>query len=185
MPLLFARCTSPSLVACLVANLCAIVLDYAARQKVGGINLTYGYLMQFPVLPPSAYAAAAAWSGGQSLADWLRPRVLELIYTSWDLQLFARDLGYDGPPFRWDPDRRFHLRCEVDAAFFHLYGISREADVAYILDTFPIIRGTEQRQCGRFLTKERVIEAYRVLMARSPEGGHEARLGPKDSVANA
>ena len=34
---------------------------------------------------------------------------------------FARDGGYDGPPFRWDEERRFLLRCELDAAFFHLY----------------------------------------------------------------
>ncbi len=51
----------------------------------------------------------------------MRPRVLELTYTAWDLAPFARDLGYDGPPFRYDPERRFHLRCELDAAFFILY----------------------------------------------------------------
>jgi hypothetical protein len=27
----------------------------------------------------------------------------------------------DGPPFRWDEDRRFLIRAELDAAFFHLY----------------------------------------------------------------
>ena len=52
---------------------------------------------------------------------------------------FARDLGDDGRPFRWDPQRRELLRAELDAAFFHLYGMSRE-DAEYILDTFPILR---------------------------------------------
>ncbi|HOH60541.1 MAG TPA: hypothetical protein PLI73_06470 [Candidatus Cloacimonadota bacterium] len=33
----------------------------------------------------------------------------------------ARDLGYDGPPFIWDEERRFQIRCELDALFFHLY----------------------------------------------------------------
>ena len=28
--------------------------------------------------------------------------ILELTYTAWDLQPFAQDCGYDGPPFRWD-----------------------------------------------------------------------------------
>jgi hypothetical protein len=28
-----------------------------------------------------------------------------------------RDCGYEGPPFRWDEERRFLLRCELDAAF--------------------------------------------------------------------
>jgi hypothetical protein len=31
------------------------------------------------------------------------------------------DSGYAGPPFRWDEERRFLLRCELDAAYFHLY----------------------------------------------------------------
>lgn len=47
---------------------------------------------------------------------------------------FASDCGYEGPPFRWDPERRFLLRAELDAAFFHLYGLSRDA-ADYILDT--------------------------------------------------
>ena len=25
----------------------------------------------------------------------------------WDLEPFAKNVGYDGPPFRWDPERRF------------------------------------------------------------------------------
>ena len=73
------------------------------------------------------------------LRDWLLLRVLELAFTAWDLEPFARDVGYDGPPFRWDPARRFILRAELDAAFFHLYGLSHD-DTAYVLDTFPIVR---------------------------------------------
>ena len=55
------------------------------------------------------------------MRDWLLPRVLELTYTAWDLEPFAKDCGFDGPPFRWDEDRRFLIRAELDAAFFHLY----------------------------------------------------------------
>ena len=49
------------------------------------------------------------------------------------------NLGDDGPPFRWDEDRRFLMRAELDAAFFHLYGIDRD-DVDYIMETFPIVK---------------------------------------------
>jgi hypothetical protein len=28
----------------------------------------------------------------------------------------AQDCGFDGPPFRWDEDRRFLIRAELDAA---------------------------------------------------------------------
>ena len=44
-----------------------------------------------------------------------------MTYTAWDLESFAKDCGWLGQPFRWDDDRRFLLRCELDAAFFHLY----------------------------------------------------------------
>jgi hypothetical protein len=32
--------------------------------------------------------------------DWILPRALELVYTAWDLEPFARGCGYDGstPP---------------------------------------------------------------------------------------
>jgi len=33
-------------------------------------------------------------------------RVLELVYTAWDIRAFALDLGDEGPPFVWDEERR-------------------------------------------------------------------------------
>ncbi len=163
MPLIFARFERQQVAACLTANLGTFVLDYAARQKVGGTNLTYGYLMQLPVLAPSAYDKAVPWGSDDSFSDWISPRVLELVYTSWDLQPFARDLGYDGPPFRWDPERRFRLRCELDAAFFHLYGVGRD-DMEYIMDTFPIVWQNDQKAFGRYRTKEVIRNAYDALV---------------------
>ena len=40
-------------------------------------------------------------------------RVLEFTYTSHSMAPFAHDLGYDGPPFAWDEDRRAQLRAEL------------------------------------------------------------------------
>ena len=79
-------------------------------------------MQQLPILPPLAYDGESRWYKSK-LIDWFLPRVLELTYTARDLEPFARDCGFDGPPFRWDDARRFLLRCELDAAFFHLYGI--------------------------------------------------------------
>ncbi len=140
----------------LYANLCSFVLDYAARQKVGGTHLKYHVFKQLPVLRPEAFSAAPLWQPASSsrfapsLVDWIVPRVLELTYTAWDLECFARDVGYDGPPFRWDSQRRLLLRGELDAAFFHLYGVSRD-DASYILDTFPIVRDRNPDQAGVIL----------------------------------
>src|SRR5207249_3413345 len=40
---------------CLFANADSLVLDFVSRQKVGGNHLTFGYVKQFPILPPSHY----------------------------------------------------------------------------------------------------------------------------------
>lgn len=157
-------CTTvdPRLVAALYANLCSFALDYAARQKIGGTHLTYSYLKQLPVLAPSTYEATVRWDRATCAIDWLLPRVLELTYTAWDLESFAQDVGYDGPPFRWDPDRRALLRAELDAAFFHLYGISRD-DADFILSTFPIVRRNDEKAFGEFRTRRLILERYDAL----------------------
>jgi hypothetical protein len=72
------------------------------------------------------------WDHKALLADWIFPRALELTHTAWDMEPFAKDCNYAGSPFRWNEERRFLLRCELDAAYFHLYGIKRD-DVDYIM----------------------------------------------------
>ena len=102
--------------------LSSIACDFAARLKVGGTHLNFFIAKQIPVLPPAVFDQPTPWSKADTaIHDWLLPRILELTYTSWDLEPFANDCGYHGPPFRWNEDRRFLLRCELDAAFFHLY----------------------------------------------------------------
>jgi hypothetical protein len=93
------------------------------------------------------------------LEDWVRHRVCELTYTAWDMEPFARDLGDDGPPFRWDEERRALLRAELDAAYFHLYGIERD-DVDYILDAFPIVKRKDEAKFGEYRTKRLILEIY-------------------------
>ena len=118
---------------------------------------------QLPVLPPSAYTQAAI--------DFIQPRVLELTYTAHDLKPWAEDLGYDGPPFIFDPERRSLLRAELDAFYAHLYGLNRE-ELRYILDpadvmgpdypseTFRVLKNNEQRQFGEYRTQRLVLEAW-------------------------
>jgi hypothetical protein len=166
------------LAACLYANLCAYALDYAARQKVGGTHLKYNVFKQLPALAPSVHDAPAGWQGDVTIRDWILPRVLELTYTAWDLRSFAEDVGYAGPPFRWDPDRRFLLRAELDAPFFHLYGISRD-DTDYILDTFPIVRRNDEKAHGEYRTKRVILEIYDAMAEAIRTGKpYQTRLDP-------
>lgn len=152
------RTSAPAtLQACLAANLNAFVLDFVARTKVGGTHLTFFIVRQLPILPPTAYAAAAPWTCGAPLHRWIADRVVELVYTSPDLAPFARACGYDGPPFRWDARRRFEIRCELDAAYFRLYGVSRAAAES-VLDSFPIVRRKDMAAWGVYRTKRTILD---------------------------
>ena len=160
---------SPALSGCLAASFDSFVLDFAARQKVGGTSVSFFLVEQFPVLPPAVYDQPAPWDRRLSVGEWLRPRVLELTYTAWDLAGFAKDLGYDGPPFRWDEDRRALLRAELDACFFHLYGLERD-EVDYVMGTFPIVERRDTERFGEYRTKRLILERYEA-MAKSADVG--------------
>ena len=136
--------------------------DFVARQKVGGNNFTWYLLEQLPFIAPDAYRQRL---GGIPAHDLVRDRVLELTYTAWDLQSFAEDLGYDGPPFTWDEERRHRLKCELDAIFAHMYQLDR-ADLEWILDapepsaSFPGLKRNELQQFGEYRTQRYVLQAY-------------------------
>jgi hypothetical protein len=139
----------------------AFATDFVARFKVGGTHVNFFIAKQLALLGPAQLAAACSWARGP-VSAWIEARALELTYTAWDLEGFAADLGYGGPPFRWNPARRDLLRAELDAAFFHLYGIERD-DVDYIMETFPIIRRKDIAAHGEFRTKRLILERYDAL----------------------
>jgi hypothetical protein len=148
---------------CLLAGMSSLVFDFLARQKVGGVNFSYYYMSQLPI-PSSSFIE-------YGLRKEISSRVLELTYTAHDLKPWAEDLGYDGPPFRFDPDRRALLRAELDAYYAHLYGLSRD-ELRYILDpsdvmgpdypseTFRVLKTNELRQFGEYRTQRLVLEAW-------------------------
>jgi methylase of polypeptide subunit release factors len=155
-------------VAGLVAGLNSYVGDFAARQKIGGTHMKYHVFRQLPIIPPHCYTP--------SLLNFIAPRVLELTYTAWDLKAFAQDMGYHGAAFKWDDDRRFAMRAELDALYFHLYGISRD-DADYIMETFPIVKRKDVERFGSYITKEAILDVYDQLAALpkievpAPKGG--------------
>ncbi len=147
--------------ALLVANFNCMAFDFVARQKVHGQTLNLYIVEQLPVIAPADYDRPF----GQTTArDLIRHHVLRLTYTAHDMAPFARDLGYDGPPFIWNEEERRHLRARLDALYFHLYGLSR-ADAAYILDTFPIVRRHDKAAFGTYRTKDMVLAYYNALAA--------------------
>ena len=121
-PLISSDIEDMGLVACLYGALTSFVFDFVARQSVGGSNFNFFIVKQLVVPAPLRMLAPQSFiTGGQALPEWMLARILELTFTSCDLEPFARDCGWDGPPFAWDEARRFALRCELDAAFMHLF----------------------------------------------------------------
>ena len=149
---------------CLLANLNSLVLDYAARQKVGGTDITVQHLEQLPIFPPEAYR--------EREMAFIVPRVLELLYTAWDLAPLVQEVweeaseflrevirawwkdapthpddpppwleeSYPFPPFVWDEERRAQIRAELDAYYARLYGLNRK-QLRYILDPKDLTEG--------------------------------------------
>lgn len=150
-----------SVASLMLANFNSLAFDYVLRQKVQGQNLNLFIIEQMPMIRPEQFEARI---GRQKIADFVRQEVLRLSFTASDLEPFARDLGYEGEPFRWDEGDRRHRMARLDALFFHLYGISRD-DAAYILDTFPIVREEDERAHGGFLTKDLVLAYLNAVAA--------------------
>jgi hypothetical protein len=160
---LFESNIDASHAAAFICNLSSLVLDFVARQKIGGTTLNYFYMKQFPVLPPSRYT--------DSDLAFIVPRVLELTYTSYDLKPWAQDLGFSGAPFPWDSSRRALARAELDAYFARLYGLSRE-ELQYVLDpadvmgdgypseSFRVLKNSEMRDFGEYRTRRLVLDAW-------------------------
>ena len=184
---LFLSGLPANLTGCLCACLNSFCLDYNLRQKASGANLNLYIFKQLASPLPATYNNPCLWGNGeQAMNDWILPYVLELTFTAWDLESFARECGYVGPPFHWDEDRRFLLRCELDAAFFHLYlpaesngnwhRAEGETDneleslkanfptprsaVDYIMESFPIIRNKDIKKYGDYRTKLVILKIY-------------------------
>jgi hypothetical protein len=181
----------------LLGLLNSFAFDYIARQKVGNTHISYFIIYQLPTLCPAWFSRRGGWSEKQTVSEWLLPRILELTYTAWDLEAFAQGCGWSGPPFRWDQERRFLLRCELDAAFFHLYlghedewkkktealtkafPTPRDA-ISYIMDTFPIVkRKDEEKYNGDYRTKRVILEIYDAMSeAIRTELPYQTKLDP-------
>ena len=97
----------------------------------------------------------------------------------------ARYLGYDGPPFAWDEDRRALLRAELDAWYARAYGLTRD-ELRYILDpadvkgadypseTFRVLKKNEISRFGEHRTARLVLQAWD-RMAKEDKGRSAVR----------
>ena len=169
-PIILFEKMSDIFICCLFANLVSIPFDFVVRQKVGWTHMNFYILEQLPLFCPTNY--------NENLIGFVVPKIIELTYTAWDLKPFAEDVLeeidpekwnewfpknplVDGipQPFKWDEERRLQLRCELDAVYAHLYGISKD-DLDYILGTFPIVKRKDEAKYGTYKTRELIMEYY-------------------------
>jgi hypothetical protein len=162
----------PPFAAALIAAQSSLVFDFVARQKLDGVSMRPETWKQLPVPAPETLEAHL---------PFIVPRVLELVYTAYDMTPLARDLDDDGEPFVWDEERRAGLRAELDAFFFRLYGIDEREDVDYILETFPAESGTRRLVLDaydRMTAADAAGHPYETRLLRQP--GHGDRHPPRD-----
>jgi len=163
-PVILLNVREPDWQCCLLGNLNALVLDFFARQKVGGTNLNFFLLQQFPVLPPGFYTLADV--------SYVSSRVAALVNVADDLQVPCAAPW--GPTV--DEERRALLRAELDAWFARAYGLTRD-ELRYILDpqdvygpdfpgeTFRVLKEKELARFGEYRTRRLVLEAWDRLAA--------------------
>lgn len=145
--MLIGENVSPRNSCCLLGNLNSVVLDFMARQKVGGNHLNFFVVNQLPIFPPDRYAQRCPWQKRQTLEKWISDRVLKLTCTANDMQPLAEAAGFDPPVHKWDPAERLQLLAELDAAFFLLYGLDRD-EMEYVLGTFTGLDRAEDMMPG-------------------------------------
>ena len=86
---------------------------------------------------------------------------MKLTCTADDMKPLAEAAGFDPPVHKWKAVERDDLMAELDAAYFHLYGIGRE-DVEYMLGTFQGLRDNESGQLftNDASTAQQILAAY-------------------------
>ncbi|QEE14481.1 N-6 DNA methylase [Promethearchaeum syntrophicum] len=138
---------------CLIANLSSIIFDFIARNKISGIHFSQYIVKQLPVFPPEVYS--------KDLLFQIKKRVIELVYTSSEMNTFITDFGFkeELKPYNWKEERREKLKAELDAIFSLMYGYNRE-NLQYILNTFSRLRTNELKLLGEFRTKRLILESY-------------------------
>jgi hypothetical protein len=169
----------------LTAVLSSLVLDYCTRQKMTGNHVAPFVLKQMPFPPIDVLRGPSSLLDGQTPLEFIRRRVLELTYSAWDLAAWAKDLGDDGAPFRWNPARRMAMRSEIDALVAVLFGLQRD-ELDHVVSSFRIVADREVASLGEFRTRLMVLEAFDRMHRASgkeqpytpltdPEPGHGPR----------
>ena len=161
-------------ICCLVSALSSLPVDYLVRNKLGGTNLSYGYVEQIPFPTPEEFSDFDI--------KFILSRFVELVYTANDMKgvydaivggyPHADERGADlrGRPFGFDVQRRTSLICELDAYHAYKLGLTRDelvtvldssrGEPGYPSESFRGLRDAEMKEFGEYRTQRLVLEAW-------------------------
>ncbi|MDR0959642.1 MAG: N-6 DNA methylase [Propionibacteriaceae bacterium] len=125
--------------AALQSIMASFAFDFVARQKLGSTTMNFFILQQLAAPHPGFNIDGLLLD--RPLYSWIGTRVDRL--NAWTTTAETRD----------------HLRAELDALMFHVYGLNRE-DAAYIMETFPIVKRKDEAAHGEYRTKRLILEVY-------------------------
>jgi hypothetical protein len=132
------------------------------------VHLNFFIVEQLPTLPPDTYDKPCPWESRSTLEQWIGERVLKLSCTAEDMLPLAEACEYTTGSFKaeyggrlnkWDEAERAEIMAELDAAYFHLYGIERD-DAEYMLSTFKGIHDPLRVFGGACSMAQRIVERY-------------------------
>jgi len=152
-------------------------MDFLVRMKVSlTMALTILDSLPFPRLPANDPSARRLVSAALKLVC-TGPEMNEL----WDEMSLAGVVtprSGDGPPGTCDGAERLRLLAEIEAEVAILYGLSA-GELGYILDTFPIVRKSDEKAYDEYRTKRVVLEVYDAMAEAARTGGaYVTRLAP-------
>ena len=161
----------------LIGMLSSLIMDYCARQKLGGKNMNVFVVKQLPILTPEQIPDSIQWE--------IVKRVVSLCYFNHDLDDWAQELWEELDDtqkeelhqlgekecFEYDVNKRAIVQAELDAIFADLFGLTSN-ELKYILDpedicgkgcineTFRVLKDKEINEYGEYRTKRLVLEAW-------------------------
>jgi hypothetical protein len=163
LPIVFSGILDAGTRRWLEAETASFVHDFIGRMKMGGSNLNLFLIKQLPIHRPEDLLREDPAGAFETALGWIQSRVERL----------TLEAGVSSS----SEVERFNVRCQLDAYFFLLYGISR-ADVEYVMESFPIVRRKDEEQYGEYLTKHRILEEYdRLADSFGPENNVRVSLG--------
>lgn len=149
----------------LAAQYNSFTFDYVLRQFLSQPSVPQVTFGQLPTVTGSVFARFDVQFGGA--VEWVARRVAFLCATSESLRPVARESGVELSP--WNQSLRLETQAELDGAFFHFYGMTRE-EVDYVMETFPIVKRKDLAAHGEFRTKRLILEVYDAMQAAIDTG---------------